>query len=753
MQKESRLDKDDATPQSVYRQIMAQESAGYPKADCIPCGATIRMGFFFDAFGRSRDADEPSSSEYSNICRLFEAHRDLQDARRPVNQFWFRFYYSGLGTSLNHDADSNDWINIGMASLKTGGTQAVKTGKTIVESMARVKTPIEQADLKKRATTAAKDAVSEFSFRPVVKAYQDFRKDIQNVPRDIRRITNVLNASPERIWERTKAGGVALYRNAKTDIKRNPLKAVQSVVRQLFTGILMENIPIVRDNSVMAEAFGTGVDTRVVAAMDQFKAAYLAVKAKMPKVRTIEVSVFGADRGCVLARVFVNELAKKYKHRDDTDLQLEGVPIEIKFLGLLDAVSSIMSEEEGTVIGLIPYLGTIKSDYKDRPLSVPQSVKRCVHFAAAHEMRFYQRLDSLEATRGEQVLYPGTSSDVVGGAPTGSLGFNAELMRIPLQDMLLEAIKAGAAMDLMEDLFAYKPQTFDKFSVATPIKCDGSQYRIRALVDAYRTSVPRTTGLDLLSHAKVFLRWIAVRYQDPQFRHSVSDPTTEWQQQIKDADLQLRTAKSKLDWEMQRQGVTMSMLSTRSPEDQAALLKLKADKDAAQSHYDSLVQTAPKGNFTSVWTRLDQEAHDMTSRWEKMEPGYEADQQRQFAKSFNHQLTYTPLFLAPAFAHCVDLSEDQIALVKAWQTGISGKEPLPDLVMKLFDMLVHDTLLTSWQDHVLAPTLYFRTRDKDVFGKTDFAKEDQQRENDDRMAARVDSLSQSGVPRHGTNTP
>lgn len=78
---------------------------------------------------------------------------------------------------------------------------------------------------------------------------------------------------------------------------------------------------------------------------------------------------------------------------------------------------------------------------------------------------------------------------------------------------------------------------------------------------------------------------------------------------------------------------------------------------------------------------------------------------------------------------------------------------LPDPVMKLFDMLVHDTLLTSWQDHVLAPTLYFRTRDKDVFGKTDFAKEDKQRKRDDDAAARVDRLRQGGASRFSADTP
>ncbi|WP_414440766.1 hypothetical protein [Burkholderia sp. 22PA0106] len=53
----------------------------------------------------------------------------------------------------------------------------------------------------------------------------------------------------------------------------------------------------------------------------------------------------------------------------------------------------------------------------------------------------------------------------------------------------------------------------------------------------------------------------------------------------------------------------------------------------------------------------------------------------------------------------------------------------------MFDMLVHDTLLTSWQDHVLADTLYFRTRDTDTFGSTDKKAEDEQRKKDDQKAA------------------
>src|ERR1700692_3332778 len=79
---------------------MLRSHTPYKNDECIPCGVVVRMGFFFDRFGRNRDHDDPSTSRYSNICRLWEAHRDNLDSRRQTipNELWYRFYYSGLGT-------------------------------------------------------------------------------------------------------------------------------------------------------------------------------------------------------------------------------------------------------------------------------------------------------------------------------------------------------------------------------------------------------------------------------------------------------------------------------------------------------------------------------------------------------------------------------------------------------------------------------------------------------------------------------
>ncbi|VWB96832.1 DUF2235 domain-containing protein [Burkholderia metallica] len=741
MAEKIKLDPDDATPMSVYTQLVSRDANLYPKGDCMPCGATIRMGFFFDAFGRNADIDDKESSRYSNICRLWEAHRDNDDSRRPANQFWYRFYYSGLGTPLNESAKSNALVNAGVAVAKMAAKKAKSGATSVAESFTRVNTPIKQADVKKRVADVKKQILEgDFSLRPIEKAFEDLRKDIEHIPAQARRVMNVLNASPERYWERTKATGTLLWRNTKNDFKANwkgtPMKAAWGVARSLFVGVAMENVPIVRDNAVMAEAFGTGVDTRLIAAKKQFETAYEAVKHQMKKIRVIEVSVFGADRGCVLARAFINDLAEKYKRRDDTDLAIDGVSIQIKFVGLLDAVSSVMSEEAGELIGMVPYLGMIKTSYKDRPLGIPASVQRCVHFAAAHEMRFYQRLDSLEKTRGEQFLYPGTSCDVVGGATNGSLGLNAELMRVPLRDMLLEALKAGAVMDTMEDLYLYKNDTFGRFSIAEPIKCGGKQYRIKQLIDAYTALVPRKAGVDFVAHSKVFLRWIAVRYRDPEFRRTMSDPVADWKRNMSDADLQRKTAKSQLDWELQRQGINMSMLASRSQEDQAKLRGMKAASDAAQKRYEKLVAEAPK-DYSTVWERLEQEAAKKLRR-----ASYQEGLKQSAERIRNMPDSWDSNNKASADAvEAAMLPEAEMELVSAWKEGIEGKHPLPPDVMALFDMLVHDTLLTSWQDHLLAPSLYFRTRDKDTFGSSDLAKEAKQRKKDDLTAARIDQAA------------
>src|SRR5437868_705904 len=236
----------DSTPPEV-RAAIGENQKAYPHDECIPCGAVIHVGFFFDGFGRHRDYDGKNTSRYSNICRLWEAHRDNEDPRREQqsNQFWYPFYYSGLGTELNKEARDGQIVSA-----------AFKLGKHAAKSV--------------------------------------------------------------------------------------------------FFGVVIDSIPWFRDNRAIARVFGTGVEDRLMAAIKQFEKSIDDTKQKMPKIQRIQVSILGADRGCVLARALANELTRRYKHPSDTKLAFTdpkdpnqtAIPVEIKFLGLLDAVSSVMEENK-----------------------------------------------------------------------------------------------------------------------------------------------------------------------------------------------------------------------------------------------------------------------------------------------------------------------------------------------------------------------------------------------------------------------
>jgi Uncharacterized alpha/beta hydrolase domain (DUF2235) len=711
----------------------------YKRDECIPCGAVIKMGFFFDGFGRNRDQDDPDSSRYSNICRLWEAHRDNDDSRRDTmpNQFWYPFYYSGLGTPLNKEAENNEIVS---AAAKAATSAAKLAAKAAEDSAKQVTGVSAVLDMKKAPGKAVKQALSEayddMSWRPVARIYDDIVKEAKTAPAKAGRVLTL--ARGDR-WVRR---GKAAVRAALYDIKKNPLKAPAVFVKAIAVDITLDSIPFMRDNAAVSMVFGTGVEDRLQSALKQFEAAYRDAKSKMEKVQRIEVSVFGADRGGVIARAFVNELVRKYKRRTDLDLRIggevgeKGDPIEIRFLGLLDAVSSIMAENQ--LLSFLPVVSSIKQNYKDRQLGVPAAVQRCVHFAAAHELRFYQRLDSLEKTRGDQYLYPGTSEDITGGAPPGSLGFRAELQRVALRDMLHEALMAGSAVDMMEYLVKAKGPTFRKFTLATPVSEGSASYKIPELIQAYRELVPREKGLNFQAHMQVFLRWLAVRYQSPAFRMSVTDHADEVKRLHFERTREIRESQEAYDAERRR-----------VPSDRVAQGKALRRLHAAREAQDlALPQTtlALSRPFVSVWDRIGQEAAEQMRR-ESIQAGLKdsVERIRKVAREMD-SFHGGEMESAADIVEATQMSPEALALAQAWKEGAEGRHPLPEKVMALFDMLVHDTMLTSWHDHVLSSILYFQTRVTDAFGESDETKEKDQRTEDEQRAHRVDRMPRMGNP-------
>ncbi|SEJ83904.1 phospholipase effector Tle1 domain-containing protein [Achromobacter sp. NFACC18-2] len=748
------LPEQDRTPASVLK-AMAQNEAAYPKDSCTECGLTLRMGFFFDGFGRNKDLDKANPTFFSNVSRLWMAHFAQDDRSQPKKQRWFSFYYSGLGVELNEGAKAD--VIVSALSIAGGkmAEKAISSAQDAAKNVTRLD-EVPDVDGVGRLRTATQQSIKDGSYQPMVKAYKDVIQDVKSLPDKTVRIWTALD--PDRIKARAKA----TVRGFWADFKKNPLKVAWTATKNAAKATIMEGVPVVRDNESVAYLMGTGVDTRLDAAKRQFEQAYQASNAGTEKVVRIEISVFGADRGGVIAKQFVNDIVKKYKRRHDLDLVIagkDGAPdaeIRIRFLGLFDSVASIMDER--TFLGFFPFTDLLKQNFKDRTLTVPAAVEKCVHFAAAHELRRNQRMDSLEKTRGMQYLYPGSSGDVAGVAPMGSLGTRTSLSRVPLREMMNLAISHGAAIHSMESLLLENPPVYRMLTLANPIEDEGEKHYVQELVAAYRELVKYEPGCDFVPHMEVFLRWLAVRYQDPVFRAGMSDPAEQW---IKDRDF--FTPEQELREEHRR----LSMLSSEElakPETTARARELEALVNERRERANASRGEAPPQRFLPLWERLEAEYESL----EKAERQDAATEQRrqEWERDMPDQLRTLEMWdrdtivnenmrhgRKPGDPDYVDKLPDPLAdmkaeravqkrLLNAWRDARDGKTQLPPKVMTLFDWLVHDAMLSSWPDHLLASTsMYFRVRDKDVFAKTDTKAEMEQRAKDMRNAERVEAMA------------
>ncbi|OXI86386.1 hypothetical protein CFB50_17500 [Burkholderia sp. AU33423] len=719
------LDPADRTPEMIRSKRAASVQA-YKSDDCIPCGGIVHVGFFFDGYRRSRNEDDPATSRFSNICRLFEAHRDKDDRRRQTptysNELWYRYYYSGIGTDLNSEAKIGVLDSTGNKVTKTVESRAAERLKGLpgqISGSSRLK-----IDPEKTMQEGIKKGWSELSFKPVAAAFNDIVKTAEQLPDRVLRMVKMMSA------DRYVRRGRAVLRSTLYEFAEHPWKFGWTFVKGTVITTGLDSIPWFRDSRALARVMGTGVQDRVTMALEQFEKTFDDALKERQKLQRIQVSIFAADRGAVVARVFANELAEKYKRRSASDLAIRGVPIEIKFMGLFDAVSSVM--EENKLLSALPVLDLLKQNFGDLSLAVPAAVQRCVHFAAAHELRFYQRLDSLEKTRGEQYLYPGTSEDVTGGAPPGSLGARAELQRIPLRDMLNAAYEAGVAIDSMELLYKYKPLTYQRFSLARRISEGGASYTMLELINAYQKIVPRKPGLDFQAHMQVFIRWIAVRYQSPAFRSSVTQEADRFKAEHQRLLKAKQDAQAAYDAERRRPfGSTKKLIEAQSRLDDAN----RAEDIALRKTRVELARPAE-----SVWERLEREAAEMTQRAARQDSLKRAAER---VKTQRIQPWGTDVDTSVRVIEESLLSPDQVALAKVWSEAVAGKNPLPAEVMALFDFLVHDTMLTSWHDHLLSGPLYFQTRATDTFGTTDFAAEKKQHDRDERRAKHADRQNQT----------
>lgn len=229
-------------------------------------------------------------------------------------------------------------------------------------------------------------------------------------------------------------------------------------------------------------------------------------------IKVINISIFGFSRGAALARAFSNDFIKLCKKEQNGQLTYRKIPVRLQFMGLFDTVASF-GAPSANMDGL----------FSEKNLMVPEQCERCVHYVAAHELRFSFPVDLIRkkgqlTSNWTEVVYPGVHSDVGGGyLPLATNGGNDDaanqgitnnLARIPMRDMMVEAVKSGVrmysysefekgAVAIFRQRFAIEPKTQELYNkYVSSVAPNGSIEQViaahmKALYSAYGTMTRR----------------------------------------------------------------------------------------------------------------------------------------------------------------------------------------------------------------------------------------------------------------------
>lgn len=238
------------------------------------CARTLKVGFFFDGFGRHRIKDM-QTGRVSNIGKLFLVHPDDQ-ADEP--SFSYRaFYASGLGEDFSAD------LNVTASSALTSfGASASEV-------------PADQA--KEQAIESAKDALD-----PKRNWWERISRNLKSL------LHNPLKLA-------------GLLKGAAIDAS---LEALAPVRDSRFAAELLKTGADTRIQGAID--FLNEAIRKVEAQRDQ------------PPLKHIELTVYGFDYGATLARAFLHELLSREPQAKEGPYRYQGKALNILFAGLFDGV-------------------------------------------------------------------------------------------------------------------------------------------------------------------------------------------------------------------------------------------------------------------------------------------------------------------------------------------------------------------------------------------------------------------------------
>ncbi len=431
------------------------------------CSRILHIGFFFDGVGRNIEQDAPEN-RLSNIARLFRAYPSSESSTSDMA--YSRHYVSGLGTPFVET---------------TAERLQVMMDKSLGSLL---------DDLKDKPVDMVKDA---------------FQSSVGGASgRD------VLTEMKDTLL--TPKGRLGMLKDL----------SVNAVVR---AGI--EATPWLRDSEFMASYAVTGADTRLNSTKANFELSFEeVVKGGEVPVRLISVSVFGFDMGGTLARQFIDMLLDDICDKTTSGKpSFRGVPVDIVFAGLfdcsrdtpassddgLDYAASAVSWLPGSAAKTAGAVGSLFGrKYLDHMSPLPEVVKKSLHLVAAHERRRWRCV--YRTGRGgfehKEVLMPGCSEDIGGGMKPDEQKPSAELCRVPLRKMYVEAMKAAVPFPDLKTLDEYDPVVAAYFTMQDGVKSQSAEQWVKSYQSAVNATELSYRAMN--RHLDGYFEWLGRQFYE-----------------------------------------------------------------------------------------------------------------------------------------------------------------------------------------------------------------------------------------------
>ncbi|HGE6082158.1 TPA: hypothetical protein ACGG7Y_003029 [Vibrio cholerae] len=437
------------------------------------CALAWQVGFFFDGMHRNVNQDS-ETGRLSNVSRLFRAYPIQESMDFDSSYLYSAEYISGLGTAYED--------------------QTAERLHSIMDS--------QQAALLDNTL----DSVSGQSKEAVVDTLFEANK---------KNWFDTLSNHLDELFSIKGAKAVI------TDTAQNVAKKVT-----------LEALPALRDNPMVMEQFMTGVDARVDGAKNGFKDQFTLLKSKnaLP-IKLIQVSVFGADLGGILARRFIDELLEEVCTKQGEDYIYEGAKVQITFAGLFDCTrrSSLDSGDTmndvfsfaGILLKPLEWIGGGKVIDFDKPLH--RAVKKALHLVAAHERRVYRPLVPLGPLKSgwDESLLPGISEDITGGLLPNEQRPSAELSRVALHQMYHAARSGEVPFPNFNELHKVSEKVAAYFVMHDNLAGKSVQYYTRQYMQ--QAGNKKLSRQAFENHQYIYSWWLGKQYADYKARLKDAD--------------------------------------------------------------------------------------------------------------------------------------------------------------------------------------------------------------------------------------